>query len=245
MTPLRRPSSRAHMPAQFTRISVAIGPWDVSTPATAPRSSRTPVTVTPSWIAAPPARAPRASAWVMSAGLALPSPGIHTGADQVVGAHERVALARELGADHLGVDTVGARERGVALELGHALARARHGEAAAALPAGRLARLGFEALVEIGAVPDEPGQVARGAQLTHETRRMPRRAAGETALLEQHHVLPPELGQVVGDARADDAAADNDHARAWLAITGRGSAPGRRCRSFSAGAPPAEPRAAG
>ena len=48
VTPLIRPSSRAHMPAQFTRIEVAMGPADVSTPATAPRSIRTPVTFTPS-----------------------------------------------------------------------------------------------------------------------------------------------------------------------------------------------------
>ncbi len=77
-TPLIRPSSRAHIPAQLTRTEVAMGPSEVSTAATAPRSSRTPVTLTPSSSRAPPARAPRARAWVTSAGLALPSPGIHT-----------------------------------------------------------------------------------------------------------------------------------------------------------------------
>ncbi len=78
VTPLMRPSSRAHMPAQLTRISVAMDPAEVSTPVTAPFATLTPVTLTPSISRAPPARAPRASACVMSAGLALPSPGIHT-----------------------------------------------------------------------------------------------------------------------------------------------------------------------
>src|SRR3970282_1456541 len=143
VTPLMRPSSRAHMPAQLTRISVAMGPWDVSTAAAGQRLGD-------------------------RCGVGLAVAGDPHGADQVVGAHERVALARPLTADHLGVDSVGARERGVALELDHALGRARHGEAAAALPARRLARLGLQPSVEVGAVPDEPGQVARGAQLAHE-----------------------------------------------------------------------------
>ena len=64
-------------------------------------------------------------------------------------------------------------------------------------------------LVEIDAVADEPGEVAR------------RRGAGPTspaacqvvppesaALLEQHDVAPAELRQVIRDAGADDAAAD-------------------------------------
>src|SRR5712691_4548583 len=59
VTPLSRPSSRAHMPAQLTRMSVAMGPSEVSTPATAPRSILTPVTFTFSQSMAPPARATR------------------------------------------------------------------------------------------------------------------------------------------------------------------------------------------
>ena len=78
VTPLRRPSSRAQMPAQFTAISVAMVPSAVSTPLTRPSVTVTPFTSTFSKIRAPAARAPVASAWVMSAGLALPSEGIHT-----------------------------------------------------------------------------------------------------------------------------------------------------------------------
>ena len=66
------------MPAQFTAISVAMVPSAVSTPVTRPSDTVTPFTSTFSRMRAPAARAPVASAWVMSAGLPLPSEGIHT-----------------------------------------------------------------------------------------------------------------------------------------------------------------------
>ena len=49
-----------------------------------------------------------------------------------------------------------------------------------------------------------------GPHLADQPGGMPGGAAGELALLEQHDVAPAELGEVVGDARADDAAADDD-----------------------------------
>ena len=45
--------------------------------------------------------------------------------------------------------------------------------------------------------PDQPGGV-------------PGRAAGELLALQQQHVGDAELGQVIGDRAADDAAADDD-----------------------------------
>jgi hypothetical protein len=53
-------------------------------------------------------------------------------------------------------------------------------------------------------------RVARG--LADEPGRVPRRAAGEPALLEQHDVLDAELGEVIGGRGARDAAADDDDA---------------------------------
>ena len=41
---------------------------------------------------------------------------------------------------------------------------------------------------------------------------MPRRAMGELQPLEQHDLALAPLGQVIGDAAADDAAADDDNA---------------------------------
>ena len=132
---------------------------------------------------------------------------------EVIGAHERVALARLLGADLLGLDAVGAGHRGVASELDHALDRARHADAAAALPARGLARLGLEAAVEIDAVANELGQIARGAELAHEAGGVPRGPSREAPLLEHDHVTPSQRGQVIGDAGTDDATADDDDAR--------------------------------
>src|SRR5712691_8608602 len=180
VTPLMRPSSRAHMPAQFTRTSVMMSPCeglgDVG-------------------------------------GIRLAVAGNPHRPHEVIGTHERIALARLLGADLLGLDAVGAGYRGVAPELDHTLDRPRHADAAAALPARGLARLGLEAAVEIDAVADELGQIARGAELAHEAGGVPRGPSRETPLLEQDHVTPPERGQVIGDAGADDAAADDDDPR--------------------------------
>jgi hypothetical protein len=50
------------------------------------------------------------------------------------------------------------------------------------------------------------------AQLPDQTGGMPGRAAGEAALFEQHDIRPTELGQVIGNRAADNAAADNDDA---------------------------------
>src|SRR5262249_18637520 len=124
--------------------------------------------------------------------------------------HERGALSRLLGADHLRLDAEGAREGGVPLELHHALAGAGDTDAAAALPSRGLARLRLEAAVEIGAVADELGQVAGGAELAHEPPRVPLRPPGESSFLEEAPLGPAEPRQVIGDARPHDPA-PHDH----------------------------------
>ena len=75
LTPAMRPSARDHWPAQQTALSQATKPWSVSTPVTRPASTRMPVTRTPSRIATPFCRAPRASACTRSDGEAWPSVG--------------------------------------------------------------------------------------------------------------------------------------------------------------------------
>src|SRR5436309_1091935 len=86
-------------------------------------------------------------------------------------------------------------------------------DAPAALRARGLARLGLEAAVEIDAVANKLGQIARGAELAHEAGGVPRGPSREAPLLEHDHVTPPQRGQVIGDAGADDATADDDDAR--------------------------------
>ena len=78
MTPPSLPISRAQRPPQLTTTSQETSPALVRTPATPPLTTVIPVTLTFSQILTPPVRAPRASAAVTSAGLAVPSPGIQT-----------------------------------------------------------------------------------------------------------------------------------------------------------------------
>ena len=70
-----RPISRDHCPAQITSLSQATRPWSVTTACTRPPSTSMPVTVTPSTMVTPAARAPLASDMVMSEGEAWPSVG--------------------------------------------------------------------------------------------------------------------------------------------------------------------------
>ncbi len=71
----------------------------------------------------------------------------------------------------------------------------------------------FQRRVELDAVAAHPRRVARRARLADESRRVPGRAAGEPALLEQDDVAHAELREVVGSRHAGDAAADDDDAR--------------------------------
>ena len=134
-------------------------------------------------------------------------------AGQVVGAQQRPAASRLGRRDHLGVDVEAARHRRQARQLVHALGVARQAEAARAAEARGLAGLRLEALVEVGAVLGEPGEVVGGAELADQPGGMPRGPARQLAALEQHDVAPAELGQVIRHAAAGDAAADHHHAR--------------------------------
>jgi len=88
-TPARRPTRRAHCPAQLTTMSAAIVPSAVTTPAARPRAVTMPVTGQSSTMRTPPWRAPLASAWAMSAGFGLPVGRQEGGADQVGHVHDR------------------------------------------------------------------------------------------------------------------------------------------------------------
>ena len=135
------------------------------------------------------------------------------GPGEVVRAQDRRDALR-LGRRHVVErDAEALRARHLALDQRQPLGRLRDVEAAALLPAGREPGLGLQRRVELDAVLAHPRRVARRARLPDETRRVPRRPAGELALLEQHDVRDAELGQVVRGRRAGDAAADDDHLR--------------------------------
>ena len=124
-------------------------------------------------------------------------------AGEVVGAQDRNAPPGLGRRDELELDAEALRAGHLALHRHEALGRSGDIQAAALLPAGREPRLFLERRVEVDAVAAHPRRVARRARLPDETRGVPRRAARELALLEQHDVLHAELREVIGgrDAR--------------------------------------------
>ena len=81
------------------------------------------------------------------------------------------------------------------------------------MPTGRLAGFRFQRSIELGTIAHKPGQVGTAAQLANQPRGVPCGAVRELQPLEQHDVAHTALGQMVGDAAADDPAADDDDAR--------------------------------
>ena len=170
------------------------------------------MTFTPSTIVAPRWRAPLASAMAMLAGSHWPSSGRCTAPTTSemlrCGYISLTSLRRNLA--H--VDVEGAGQRGLAVDLVLALLGQRHRDRADLPHAGADAGLGLQLDVEVGRIFRQPRHVLRAAQLADQAGRMPGGAAGQLLALEQHDVGPAELGQVIGDRTAGDAAADDDGA---------------------------------
>ena len=134
--------------------------------------------------------------------------------DEVVGADQRVALPRLIRGEQVAVQPVCRCAGRRPAQGDHPLGGARHGEAPAATVARRQPGLGLDPVVELAGVLHQAGACLRGAQLTDKPGRVPGGAAREGALLQEHHVGPAQGGEVVGDARSDDAASDDDDAGA-------------------------------
>jgi hypothetical protein len=88
--------------------------------------------------------------------------------------------------------------------------------------AGGVARLGFQPRVQVARVPAEEqrglvGHPGRGDQ----PGRVPGRPGRERMLLKQDDVSPAQMGQVIGDAAADNSAADDHYLRPVRHITGQ------------------------
>ena len=132
------------------------------------------------------------------------------GADQVVDPHDGIVLERLLGGQQFAFHV---ERRGVgrgAAQLDHPVLGAGDGDSPALLVPGGQSGLVLEFGIELGGVLHQPGLALRCPQLADQTGGVPGGAAGQLALLEQHDVGEAELGQVVGDAGADHAAADDD-----------------------------------
>ena len=115
--------------------------------------------------------------------------------------------------EQLGVEPVAERAAVAAVELVPALLGRRDLDAADRVEAGQPVEL--ERLSSVDRRPRELRHRVRRVELEHEPRRVRRRAAGlpQRALVDDHDVGPALAREVVGDARADDAGADDHRAR--------------------------------
>ena len=214
LTSARWPRVRDHWPAQHTTFSQAIRPRSVTTAATRPSSPRSIAdTAVSSTIRTPPWRAPRASAWVMSLGLAWPSVGRNAAPTT---SSTRISGHRSRASAGLNRCISSPNERAVVAcrltSIQRSALQARP-EPAIALPAGGKPGLRFQAVVERHRVAEHLGDVGAGPQLANQPGGMEGGPGGELVPFQQHDLVDAPLGKVIGDGTADNAPADDDDPR--------------------------------
>ena len=133
-------------------------------------------------------------------------------AQHVFDLDERPKILGFFGAHQMGLNAKDLRHRGSPAQLGHALRVGSERQTGGTHPAHIMARLLGELGIQLGRVLVDLGHAVAGAQLADHAGRMPRGAATEQALLQQHDILPTCLGQMVGHRTPHDTPSDNDHA---------------------------------
>jgi len=156
-------------------------------------------------------------------------------ADEVVGAQQRPPLAQFVELEHPGLHPDRAGHRQPTQQLLEAVEVGGDRDRSAGAVAGGVAVVLLERLEQPRRVGRQPRQAVAGLQLRDQPRGVPGGATGELALLEHQHVGDPASSQVVGDAAADDAAADHHHLRAFGQFHGAFS-PASRARDHLPGA---------
>src|SRR6185312_7414234 len=126
---------------------------------------------------------------------------------EVVVRHALGDLARR---DDLDLEAEALRHRRAALQLLEPPFGEGDGDRAVLLEAGRLAGLFLQPFEEARRVLGKLGEVAARPELADEAGRVPRRPRSELLAFEEHRVPDADPGEVIGDGRADDAAADDD-----------------------------------
>ena len=130
--------------------------------------------------------------------------------DDVVGAHQRHQVGHLPRRQHLLGHPHRAHVRRLAAQALVGAGRRGQLEVAALAEPGGEPRLLLQPGVELGGVARHPQRILRRAAGDDLPRRVPGGARGELLALEQHHVGRTQEREVVGDRRADHAAADDD-----------------------------------
>ena len=127
--------------------------------------------------------------------------------------------------DHLHVEAEILGHRGTA----HQFLKSALGEGdrdrAILLEAGGLSGFLLQPFEQRGGVFGEFREVAGGAELADEARRMPGGARRQLLSLQHHHIGDAFLGQVIGHRTADNAAADDDDVGTLGQGLGHGQSP--------------------
>src|SRR5271168_4853784 len=130
-------------------------------------------------------------------------------ADEMLLVDERIHPRRFIDRDDLEIHTEVPAARTRHLQPVQPFLRARQIEAARHMHAARNAGDRLDLFVEIDRVLLQLGDVGIAVERVHAARGMPRRARSQFRALEQHDVLPAALREVIGDAGADDAPAND------------------------------------
>ena len=139
--------------------------------------------------------------------------GIEQGAPEMAGLDQGMAALDLVEPDELALQAEQPAAGVRRLEEVEALGRAGQHDAAGQMDAAGLARDRLDLLVQPDGVVLQLGDVRVAVEGVHAARGVPGRARGQFVALEQHDVLPAELGQVIEHAAADHAAADHHHPR--------------------------------
>ncbi len=131
-------------------------------------------------------------------------------AEHVVNAEQRPFFFGRPGADQLHLDPEPLRHGSRAAQLRQTVLGPRDDEAADFFPADGMAGFLFQTRIKFGAVFIDPGHAVGSAEAANQSGGVPRRAAGQLVLFQQHDVLPSEFGEMIGNAAPDDATADDD-----------------------------------
>ena len=131
-------------------------------------------------------------------------------ADEIVGPHHRPNLADLVHRDLVRFNAEEAGHRRGATVLDYPVLRTGEVKRADLFPAGLDAGFGRQRGVELRAVVVNRCHGRGRTQPRDHPGGMPGRAAADPVLFQQEHVPDAELGQVVGSARSDDPAADDE-----------------------------------